>query len=358
MDAKNKVNIHTVEFSYVGLSDIEHNRLLKELNPEKQNRTNSKLKIFKGYSQFRGIRYEYLLINELGFQKRLLKVIINPMTILNKQELFVEDYDTFQGKYNFLISQEFSFQTLSSEIFTRIDYFIDVEFVSKDKVIILGILKKAPSVYRGLKQTEYKSSVYYNSQSRHINIYSRFEKIIKMLLEYTYINPGIVDPKTEIEPFINQNVKSTIRYEVQVKRKKIMYNFKEYGVCPELPNYWNSRDAVYFLNESLKPIICDGDYYNSYHAHKKLNEFYKNKKLVDDLLKYQNYLSNHGYDKAKRLYKNHSKYSDYFKKAEVNPYLIPYNKGITFIKNPFKFLKKSDDAYKIPSEDWTGILSK
>ncbi len=218
------VNIHTIEFSYNSISFVEHEKLMETLKPIKQNRTNAIVKIYEGFSQFYGIRYQYIIINKAGFKNKVLKVIVNPMKVLGKKELIVDDLEIFQKKYYFYMIQEFSLQTLSSQKFTRVDYFIDFEFEPAIKEVLLRIYKKAPSEYRGLtKKDRYKSSVYYYSKSRQVNIYSRDKKIINMMLEDNYINPDIVDTKTEIEPFISNKDRNTIRYEVQIKRKKIMY---------------------------------------------------------------------------------------------------------------------------------------
>ncbi len=133
------------------------------------------------------------------------------------------------------------------------------------------------------------------------------------------------------------------------------YYLKKDGTCPELINYWNGRDAAYFISDILKPIIHNGDYYNSYNAKKTLMGYYRNKKLVDRIINFQNFLSNHGYDNAKIHFKNYNKYINYLVEAEVNPYLIPYNTGLTFIKNPIRFLENSVDAYKIADFDWKGL---
>ncbi|MCX8130555.1 MAG: hypothetical protein N3I35_10695 [Clostridia bacterium] len=353
-----RINIHTIEFSYNRVSETDHEKLMDTLKPAKQNRTNAEVKIFKGYSQFKGIRYQYVLINKHGFQNRVLKVIVNPMNVLNKQDLLIEDLDLFLKRYNFFMIQEFSLQTLSYEMFSRVDYYIDFEFEPIIKEILLRIYKKAPSNYKGLRKTDkYKSSVYYNSKSRQVNIYSRYQKIVNKLLEDTYSNPSVVDVKTEVESFVSQKDKNTIRFEVQIKRKKIMYYLKKEGICPELINYWNYRDAAYFISDILKPIIQNGNYYNSYHSRRVLMEYYGNKKFVDRIIRFQNYLSNYGYDKAKVQFKNYNKYIRYLAEAGVNPYLIPYNTGITYTKNPIKFLSSSIEAYRIPAQEWTGLIN-
>jgi len=356
---KNTINIHTIEFSYYKISDKDHEKLIHELIPAKQNRTNAKDKYFNGQSQFRGIRYKYHIINKSDYQSRILHVIINPRDLLGKDTLVVEDLDEFMNRYRFLLYQEFSMYTLESEIFTRIDYFIDIEYEPAIKKELLKIYKKAPSNYRGLqKKDRYKSSIYYNSKSRQINVYSRLEKMIEKIIEENYIHPSKVDLKKEIMPFISKQDKNVIRYEVQIKRKKIMYHFKTDGITPELINYWNERDAAYFINDILKPIIFNGDYYNKYHSKKKLMEYYKNKKLVEKLIKFQNCISKHGADNAKKRFKNYCKYINMLVEASVNPVLIPNNAGITKIKNPFQFYKKSADIYKIPAKDWHGIIKE
>ena len=89
---------------------------------------------------------------------------------------------------------------------------------------------------------------------------------------------------------------------------------------------------------------------------KKPMEIVKENKL-NDILKVT-YVSDHSFDKAKKHFKNHNNYVNYLIEAGVNPYLIPYNLGIPYIKNPFKFFDKSLDAYRIFEEEWNGLAKE
>jgi hypothetical protein len=193
-----------------------------------------------------------------------------------------------------------------------------------------------------MHKTAYKSSIYYNSKSKNNNIYSRYEKIIDIMVAENFTNPKLVDVEKEIVPFINEKNKNIVRYEVQIKRRIIRYNFRVYGIIPDLFNYWNQVDAFDYLKENLKPILFCGDYYNSYHSYKRLLTIYT-EKVAKNLIEFQNYISMYGLDNAKKSYKSYYRYLSFLEKAEINPLLIPKNDGITFIENPVYFLKENSE---------------
>ncbi|TYQ14654.1 UNVERIFIED_CONTAM: hypothetical protein Cloal_1014 [Acetivibrio alkalicellulosi] len=347
MQNKN-INIHTLEFSYYNIKEDEHKKLIKTLNQQEQK--GAETIYYSGHSLIRGIRYRYIIINIHNFYTRILKVIINPSQFLFKKYLMSDDYIEFIKKYYIEISKELSKETLSTEKFTRIDYFLDVQLEEEIRKTLLKIYNKAPaSLNRLEKKNRYKTSVYYNSKSKNINIYSRYEKIIDMMLKDNFKDVENVDIEKEIDPFVNEEIKNTLRFEVQLKRRKIKYYLKQDGTIADLFNYWNARDAEYFINDILKPLIYKGDYYNAYHAKKKLEEVY-NEKLTNKLIEFQNYLSKFGFTKAKESYKNYHQLIKYLTDININPYLIPNNAGFKYIKNPIQFLEKVIDAYKAKEE--------
>jgi|BioPla2DNA2_1021312.scaffolds.fasta_scaffold01992_9 hypothetical protein len=336
------INIHTLEFSYFYLPDSEHRKLIKTLKKQKEN---EEIICFAGFSSIWGIRYKYIIVKKNDYNNRILKVIINPSQFLNKQHLTRIDYFNFIKKYYTEISKELSPQTINTEKFTRIDYYYDVILPEKTREILLKIYNKAPATLNRLeKKNKYKTSVYYKSKSKCINIYNRYDRIVDMMLNDNFKDVENVDIETEIDPYIDEGTKNTLRYEVQIKRSKLRYCFKQYGTIINLFNYWNSFDSLYFLSEILKPLVFEGDYYNSYHTRKKLKEIY-NEKLVEKLITFQNHLSKYGFSKTKEKYKNYRQLIKYLTDVKVNPYLIPNNEKVTHIKNPLEFLDKPIDAY-------------
>ena len=349
----NIINIHTLELSYYNITEQEHKKLIKILKKQKEDKETA---YYSGYSSIWGIRYKYIIINKYDFHIRVLKAIINPSQFLSKETLIRDDYIEFVKKYYIEISKELSKGTLSTEKFTRIDYFLDVQLEEKIRKTLLKIYNKAPASFNRLeKKNKYKTSVYYNNKSKCINIYSRYNKIVDIMLKDNFNNIENVDIESEIDPFLNEEIKNTLRFEVQLKRRKIKYYLKQDGTITDLFNYWNARDAEYFLNDILKTLIFKGDYYNAYHAKKKLQEVYK-ENLTNKLMEFQNYLSKHGFTKAKEKYKNHRQLIKYMTDININPYLIPNNEKIKYIKNPIGFLDKATDAYRLEDNNFMGVL--
>lgn len=302
------------------------------------------------------LRYVYIITNKEKYHGELLKIIINPSKILNKKEFTNDDLEPFLKGYYKIINKVFSYETLQTEFFSRIDYYLDIVFANpKIKKLILKIYNKLLKKYRGLKKnTRYKSSIYYNSKSSQINIYSRIEKILCIKLQ-SFRNKKKVDVKKELYPFISEKDQNTIRYEVQIKRKKIWYHLKHDGTSQELLNYWNYKDAAFYINKVLKSIIYSGNYYNSHHAGKILKKLFGSEK-ANILLEFQKYMSLHGADAAKIKYgKKYNKYVNKLQNKGINPFLIPYNEGLTYLENPIKF--KAENIYQIPDDKWTGLLS-
>lgn len=200
----------------------------------------------------------------------------------------------------------------------RIDYKID--YYTEHKDIYLKLLKKTTKEYRHLeRKKEYNSSVYLSSKSRNINIYDK-EKYC-------------IDKGKTIEQI--EKYKNCIRYEVQVKKNKIRYNFKEWGLIDCLWNYCNPYDMKYFIDDILSPVIYQGDYYNLYHSQKILGQHYS-LYMTNQLIEFQKSISIQGITEVKKQYSPYkfNKYIKLLQAVNINPVPIAKNEGITYLHNP------------------------
>jgi len=119
------INIHTIEFKYS--PDYKSQEFIAQhFRFSKKKSLNEKYKVYTYNPYINGLRYEYHEINKPEFKTKILVAIVNPQKVLGKDNLFVKDYEPFIKKYKFLIMQDFTLDTIITEIFTRIDYYIDI----------------------------------------------------------------------------------------------------------------------------------------------------------------------------------------------------------------------------------------
>jgi hypothetical protein len=195
--------IHTFEMKYK-LKSYDDLTCAKNFKYNKKRSKKQNKKVYTYNPNITGVRFEYYETNKKQYKDKLLVAIFNPSKVLDKSELTLNDYFTFEKKYRLIISQFIPIKIINRGILTRIDYFYDVTFSPHHKKIILKLYKKLISKYKGMHKTAYKSSIYYNSKSKNNNIYSRYEKIIDIMVAENFTNPKLVDVEKEIVPFINE----------------------------------------------------------------------------------------------------------------------------------------------------------
>lgn len=230
-------------------------------------------------------------------------------------------YYIFEEKYNELLYKLFDYiYPLEMQRLNRIDYKLDYKTEHKD--LYIKLLKKANLQYRHLKQErEYNSSVYLTSGTRHVNIYDRGQYCI--------------DKGKSIEQLVEYH--NVLRYEAQVKKRRIDRYKLDLGLINCLWNYCNPYDMNFFINDVIVPVIYQGNYYNLYHSNKILKEHYT-RSMTNDLLELQKSISLYGVKSTKENYKYTVKtFNQHIKRLEqvgVNPVPIPKNEGITYLHNP------------------------
>lgn len=252
--------------------------------------------------------------------------------MIHKNIILNSDYDAVATEYQSqFYALGFDYTDPMNKL-SRIDYKQDI--ITEHKDIYIKLLKKGSNNYRALKQySKYKTSVYYKSKSKNINIYDKQQEQADRL------------------QIVDENYTNMIRFEVQLKRNRLHYLLKNEGICRELLNYWNVKEKDYHINKELQKLIYSGDYYNLYHSEKKLMEHYT-KNMTDKLLELQKDISLNGVSAA-RLNYNTATFRNYIsllQEAQVNPIPIPKGEGITHLKNLFNFTDSNIyllDNYKL-----------
>ncbi|SHK50251.1 phage/plasmid replication domain-containing protein [Tepidibacter formicigenes] len=237
----------------------------------------------------------------------LLKIVINPSKLLGKDIVTDADYNAFVEIYKKHFYSIFNYTNYMEKL-SRVDYKLD--FVTEYKDLYLKLIKKSYSSYRHLKQNNvYETSLYYNSKSYILNIYDKEQE---------------QEDKADINIIIDDRYENMLRFEAQLKRPRIYYNLKNWGLCDILPNYWSELDRDYYLNTVLRNIVFEGDYYNIYHSKKKLKEVYKDS-TVKKLLELQKLISRYGITGAEQKYsygkQTFKKHLNMLQDAGVNPVL-------------------------------------
>ena len=224
--------IHTIQYSTVPTYDID---IIK--NKFQTTKQNNQIVYCKKHKALDFTYYSFF---------NVLHIKVNLNHLLNKDTITDADYNATITTYKKQF-YELGFQYTDPLLkLNRVDYKADIITPHKDTYIKL--LKKGSNNYKALKQySKYKTSVYYNSKSQNINIYDKYQELIDHDKAY------LVD--------INK-YKNMIRFEVQLKRNKLYYLLQKEGICRELINYFNSIDHDYYINEALKKLIYQGDYYN------------------------------------------------------------------------------------------------
>lgn len=322
-----------ISFKNVDAASIEIEKNIENIilenetiKPTKFNRNSIKKYIYE--TEY--LKFEYYP------QFNCLMTIANPSKLLNKDNISDIDYSPFMKAYCGEFYKLFKY-TKADYTLSRIDYKIDI--LTPDKQTYIDLFKKSYEEYKHLKQNDkYDTSIYYNGKTATLNLYDKQEERESKI--------QIVDEK-----YLNM-----LRVEVQFKRNFFRYMKREYGIVDELQNYFTELDRDFYLNKYLKPIIFTGDYYSIYHARKRLNDYYPNKKIMvnklEELLKL---ISKNGVSGASEKYKySHSTFNQHLKllmEAGVNPILIPKNRSITHLPNLFNFT--NENIYLI--ESWRGL---
>lgn len=302
--------IHTIRFSTVPVcGDREY--ILNEFRAVRDK--NERLVYVKKYKDL-NMRYDI----EYG---RLL-VTINLNKLLNKNSIIDSDNAYVVYKYGTQFYELFDEATELGTL-NRIDYKADI--VTEYKEVYIKLMKKTVLKYKSLTQnSKYKTSIYFNSKSANINIYDKEQEL-----------------KDKGNEVLLSAYKDIIRFEVQLKRDKLYYMERRYGIIrEELINYFSAMERDYYLLSTLRPIIYKGDYFSISKSREILKSKYSNS-MSEKLINFQKSISKYGVSKTKENY-SYSTFRNYIKKLEkanINPIPIPKHEGIKYLPNLFDFNK-------------------
>lgn len=289
--------------------------------------------------------------NEIHSQKQdTMKMVVNVNKLLEKDVITPADYDLFKQVFTdsftgvFPSHKYIDIENHEQIKLTRIDYKKD--FYTEYKNLYIELLAKTSP--KGHLKPYANSDTYYISNSYNINLYNKLEE-------------------REAKEQDTTDIENLLRFEIQLKKDRIYYNFKHDGIIPILKNYWSMADYNYYLNYCLHDIIYKGNYYNLYHAKNKINlEIDKSKTVKKNLIEFITYISINGIAEAKKQFKSSFKnYIKYLNDIEVNPVLIAKNKSIqykvTSLDNIFNFYNENKantyllDSYNVIKDNYISI---
>ncbi len=357
--------IHTLEFTINNFTEdiyslSEIHKRFKPLGQQKE-----KDKQFKLYTYGTGAitytYYDYFVVkdtrlthignrNEIYSKKQdTMKIVVNVSKLLEKDVITPVDYDLFKKVFTasftglFPSHKYIDIENHEQIKLTRIDYKKD--FYTEYKNLYIELLAKTSK--KGHLKANSNSSTYYSSNSYNINLYDKLEE-------------------RQAKNQSTDNIDNLLRFEIQLLKDRIEYNFKHDGVIPTLKNYWSMADYNYYFNYCLHDIIYKGNYFNLYHAKIKINNSKKSKTVKKNLIEFITYISINGIGEAKKQFKSSFKnYITYLNDIEVNPVLIAKNKSIqykvTSLDNIFNFYYENEantyllDNYNVIKENYIHI---
>lgn len=255
-------------------------------------------------------------------------IFIDCINLLDRAEIVEDDVIIIQSKIKNLI---YSILGINKSFYLyRIDYRFDYLVVDKTEREILFInynkylrktsyMKKVDVFNRFSKESNAAFSVRYDNSSKAFNLYDKAEE------------------RKARGRKIEEYEKDIIRFEAQVRIRHIRYMKKQYNIEPKLTEYFTKEMYNKYMSEIVGKIIFYGDYYNKYHAFKKIDASSYTEK---EKLQLKSFLNRVAISRKLSIAKEELSYYMYKKilkmlfDLNINPVLIPKNYLITYIANP------------------------
>lgn len=141
-----------------------------------------------------------------------------------------------------------------------------------------------------------------------------------------------------------------IRLEVQVKKKRILKNLKDFGISRHLFNYWNYDSFENYFIDFLSPYLYKSNYFRVDVARKKIrncNEL--SKTLQNNLCKFINTVNKYGLGVTRNKY-NYTTMRKYLKLLDevvgINPVCFDTDLEFEELENLLtKAIKISNEKY-------------
>ncbi|HDR7656210.1 TPA: hypothetical protein QCX68_001622 [Bacillus wiedmannii] len=326
--------VHTGMF-YVELSEEQKYKMEERFNTTILLINSTIQKQFKGITTY--------------FKKRegawLMYIIVDFIELLSRENgvIVEEDYGLIREKIKEVLYFLFSDNEVGLTLL-RIDYRYDIVIKNqKHREYLFFLYKKLTKKYRHQKRCnrkkgsnqEYKTTMYFNSKSINGIIYDKERERL--------------ETKTDIKEY----ERDVLRFEIRLQNKHLLNMRSKNGIQKTLKDYLKKGLWEKYMNNYMKNIIYEGDYYSIYHAEKIINSSSLKDKEKVKLRQFLCDISRYGVDgvkqwKEENKNKKHTLYTEYlFKKYlgylrafNINPVLLPKNNKLNLgaekkIKNPF-----------------------
>lgn len=314
--------VHTIEL-YMNLSEMESKVIRYDFKIG-----NKKIYNFEDFVDIDG--FMMTLKNEHnGFKVGdRIYIFIDCIKLLDRSEIVEDDVIIIESKINNII---YNILGLKKSLYlSRIDYRFDylvankkereILFINYNKYLIkTSYMNKVDVFNKFTKESNAAFSVRYDNLSKAFNLYDKAEERKARGKE------------------IKEYEKDVIRFEAQVRVRHIRYMKNQYNIQPKLTEYFTKEMYNKYMTEIVGKTIFYGDYYNKYHAFKKIDASSYDEK---EKLHLKSFLDRVAKSRQLSVVKEELSYYMYKKVLKmlfdlnINPVLIPKNHLITHVTNP------------------------
>ena len=314
--------VHTIEL-YMNLSEMESKVIRYDFKIG-----NKKIYNFEDFVDIDG--FMMTLKNEHnGFKVGdRIYIFIDCIKLLDRSEIVEDDVIIIESKINNII---YNILGLKKSLYlSRIDYRFDylvankkereILFINYNKYLIkTSYMNKVDVFNKFTKESNAAFSVRYDNSSKAFNLYDKAEERKARGKE------------------IKEYEKDVIRFEAQVRVRHIRYMKNQYNIQPKLTEYFTKEMYNKYMTEIVGKTIFYGDYYNKYHAFKKIDASSYDEK---EKLHLKSFLDRVAKSRQLSVVKEELSYYMYKKVLKmlfdlnINPVLIPKNHLITHVTNP------------------------
>lgn len=244
----------------------------------------------------------------------------------------LSDYPKFIEKLKSIIEEVINLTTYELNL-CRIDYFVDLKLSSEEEVKeVFALLQKHSTKYKYMKQKEvYKTSIHLitKSGSYNINFYDKYKQLQD--------KEGINDPK----------FKNVVRFELQVKNRKLKRLEKENNIQRDIKDYFSKSlmEDIYF--RTLEDYFYKGDYVTLLKGIDIIKKSNYSQTVKLNLIKFLKTVNLIGISYVKRRNGrgiSHNTFNNYINslnKLGINPICLSDNSKFNKIENLFKQLKRT-----------------
>lgn len=314
--------VHTIEL-YMNLSEKESKVIRCDFQIG-----NKKIYNFEDFIDIDG--FMMILKNEHnGFKVGdRIYIFVDCIKLLDRSEIVEDDVRIIESKINNII---YNILGLKKSLYlSRIDYRFDylvankkereILFINYNKYLVkTSYMNKVDVFNKFTKESNAAFSVRYDNSSKAFNLYDKAEERKARGKE------------------IKEYEKDIIRFEAQVRVRHIRYMKNKYNVQPKLTEYFTKEMYNKYMTEIVGKTIFYGDYYNKYHAFKKIDASSYDEK---EKLQLKSFLDRVAKSRRLNVVKEELSYYMYKKVLKmlfdlnINPVLIPKNYLVTHIANP------------------------